>query len=236
MIAIVLSIYGGYSMLYNLNHKKPLSILGVIFFIVGAVMLAVLLVLIIISAYKQSKKRVDNEAIEAEQIEEQPEPQFEESIIEEPKEEKTVKEEKDIPPVVNTPRERVEYEPRRTTRSFSGGSGYVKRVGYGPVLRVEEEEILDMRTNTYYRIEGNMVKRVGSGPLFEINGNSIKNAFGGYLFEISGGNVNKTFGGYFASINSDSIQVYDLSERYEITGSLNLKQQLAVVAILFANR
>ena len=234
MVAIVLSIYGGYSMLYNLNHKKPLSILGVVFFIVGAVMLAVLLVLIIISAYKQSKKRVDNEAIEAEQIEEQPEPQVEEPAAEEKKEELAV--EKETTPIVNSQREDVEYEPRRTTRSFSGGSGYVKRVGYGPVLRVEEEEILDMRTNTYYRIEGNMVKRVGSGPLFEINGNSIRDAFGGYLFEISGGNVNKTFGGYFASINSGSIQVYDLSERYEITGSLNLKQQLAIVAILFANR
>lgn len=108
-----------------------------------------------------------------------------------------------------------------------------KKVGYGPVLRVEEDEILDMRSNTYYRTDGNIVKRSSSGPVYEISGNRIRSAFGSYLFEISGGSVYKTFGGFYASISGGYLQTYDLSEKYEISGSLSIKQQLAVVALLF---
>ncbi|MBO4541521.1 MAG: hypothetical protein J5736_06060 [Bacilli bacterium] len=116
---------------------------------------------------------------------------------------------------------------------FLGGSAYINKVGYGPVLRVEEEEILDMRSNAYYRIEGKQVKRLGSGPVYEISGNRIRLAFGGYLYEISGETVNKVFGGYFASFSGGYLQTFDLKEKYEISGSLSLQQKLAVVALLF---
>lgn len=42
-----------------------------------------------------------------------------------------------------------------------------------------------------------------------------------------------SYGGYFASISDGYIQVHDLSEKYEISGDLNLEQKLAVVALLF---
>ncbi len=227
MVAIVLSIYGGYSLIYNLSHQKNISILGLVFFIVGTVMLVVFLILYIISFFQKKKNKVVEQMVEP-KVEE--EPQIEEIKEPEPVEKE---DEEPEPETISVPRRDVKYEPVRNKRSFSGGSAYIKKVGYGPVLRVEEEEILDMCTNTYYRIEGNIVKRSGSGPVFEISGNRIRDAFGSYLFEISGGNVNKIYGGYYASISGSSIQIYDLSERYEISGYLNLKQQLAVVAILF---
>ena len=130
------------------------------------------------------------------------------------------------------------YETNRSSSSsssyrFRGGSGYIKRVGYGPVLRVEGAQILDMRNNTYYMIEGNYVKRNGYGPVYEIRGSSLKHAYGGFLYEISGDNVNKVYGGYFASFNGNYLQKYDLSEKYEVPDSLSIKQKLAIVALLF---
>ena len=110
---------------------------------------------------------------------------------------------------------------------------YVKKVGYGPVLRVTGNRILDMRNNTYYRVQGSIVSQDGSGQAFEINGNRIRSAFGGYLYEISGSNINKVFGGFYASISGNYITLFDLSEKYETTGSLNQKQLLVVAALLF---
>ncbi len=92
-----------------------------------------------------------------------------------------------------------------------------------------------MRSNTYYRIEGNMVNRSGSGPVYEISGNRIREAFGSYLFELSGSNLNKIYGGFYASISGGLLKVYDLSEQYEIPTSLNRKQILVIAALLFGN-
>ena len=91
-----------------------------------------------------------------------------------------------------------------------------------------------MRSNTYYRIQGNTVNQDGGGPVFEISGNSIRSAFGGYLYEISGNNINKIFGGFYASISGNYITLFDSSEKYEITDRLNQKQLLAITALLFA--
>ena len=224
VLSIVLTIYGGYSIIYNLSHKKDIPVLGLIFFIVGAVLLLIFLVLLLVS-FIQKKLHKEEKAIEAQE----PEPVKDEAKPE-------VKEEQS-PKVKVTPKRDYEYAPRskNVSSSFDGGSGYVKLVGYGPVLRINEQEILDMRSNTYYRIEGNLVKQLGSGPVFEISGNRIRLAFGGYLYEISGGNVSKTFGGYYASISGGYLQTLDLKEKYEIPSDLNLKQKLAVVALLFGS-
>ena len=92
-----------------------------------------------------------------------------------------------------------------------------------------------MRSNTYYRIDDDYVKREGSGLAFEISGNRIRSAFGGYLYEISGDSVNRVYGGYYASFSGNSLTKHDLSERYEISGRLTLNQRLAVVALLFGS-
>lgn len=136
----------------------------------------------------------------------------------------------------NQESEPEEHTPRRTYRSsssYSYSTVYVKQVGYGPALRVEGDRIIDMRTNTYYRLENNVVMQDGYGPVFEIRGNQIRDVFGGYLYEISSSNINKTFGGFYASISGNYITLYDSSIKYEMTDSLSKRQMLAIVALLF---
>lgn len=229
VLCFVFIIYGGYNLIYNFNHGKGLSVISLVMLIVGSVLLIIYLILFLIT-YLNKKKRVkqDDRVIE------------EESLIEEKKEEpKPVEEEKkpEPEPVKKAaPRDEVIYErsPRPQSRyDIDWASGYVLLVGYGPVLRLSENRILDMRNNTYYRIEGNIVKQEGSGPVFEINGRKIRSAFGGYLYEISGSNVNKVFGGFYASFSGNYLTTYDLQEKYELPSSMTIQQQLAVVALLF---
>ena len=228
VLAAVLTIYGSYSLIYSSTHDKDTPVLGLIFFISGLVLLSIYFVLVIIS-YVQSKKKpvvVEDNKVE-EKVEEVPQ---------EVKVEENLTEEKDIAPVSVTLKKETTY--RRPKNNFiydsdDSVSGYIKKVGYGPVFRVNGNEILDMRSNTYYRIEGNMVNQLGSGPVFEISGNKIRLAFGGYLYEISGDNVNKVYGGYYASFSGGYLQVHDLSEKYEVISGLNTKQKLAIVALLF---
>ena len=223
--AIVLTIYGGYSIIYNVTHEKSAPILGIVFLAIGGLMLVVYLALFIISLFQKKK-----ETPIVEPTKEKVEEKIEEPQIAEKKPAKTASFDRNYS-------SEVSYESSRSSgsRAFVGGSGYVKLVGRGPVLRIEEEEILDMRSNTYYVIEGNMVKMRGQGPIYEISGSRIRDAFGGYLYEISGSSVNKTFGGFFASIESGYLQTHDLKVKYEIPSSLNMKQKLAIVALLFGS-
>ena len=223
--AMVLAIYGGYSIIYNVTHEKAVPILGIVFLAVGGLMLLGYLILVIISLFQKLKKPAKEQAA-PKKVEEK----IEEPQIEEKKPAKTASFNRNYS-------SEVSYESSRSSgsRAFVGGSGYVKLVGHGPVLRIEEEEILDMRSNTYYVIEGNMVKMRGQGPIYEISGSRIRDAFGGYLYEISGSSVNKTFGGFFASIESGYLQTHDLKVKYEIPSSLNIKQKLAIVALLFGS-
>lgn len=242
VLALVLTIYGAYSVIYNVTHQKDIALLGLIFLMVGSILLIIYLVLFVISfIQRKNNKAVEEEIIDApviEKVEEKPteEPKREE-IKEEPKVvEEEVEEETEIEEDEVDYSDEVdyvyEYEPVPPRRTYDR-TVYVSKSGYGVVLRVTGSEILDMRTNTYYVIEGNMVKKNGYGPVYEISGNRIRSAFGSYLYEISGSNVNKVFGGFYASISGNSIQVHDLSARYEMSSSLSLNQQLAVVALLF---
>ena len=226
-LAIVLTGYGSYSIIYYRANNKAVPVLGWVFFITGTVLLVVYLILFFISLFQKkkiTKAKENNVIVEAE----------EEAVPQEEKNE-AIQEVKETPlrPVNQSRKSDVTYECRSRGSGFSGGSGYVKMIGYGPILRINEEQILDMRSNTYYRIEGNMVNQQGCGPVYEISGNRIRLAFGSYLYEISGDNVNKIFGGYYASISGGTLQTFDLKEKYEIPSDLNLKQKLAIVALLF---
>ena len=263
--AIVLTAYGGFSVTRSLTQGKNVSALGVVFLILGIVMLLALLALFLIGRFHKGKETTDVEPAprreEPRPSGEEPKPAEEPRPVEEPKPERKPAK----PPVPEdgskgegrkagndqqrpvTPEEsaqnrryeddddEVEYVRPSPTRRFRGGSAYVRQVGYGAVLRVEGEEILDMRSNTYYRIEGNVVKRSGAGPAFEISGNRIRAAFGSYLYELSGDNVNRVFGGYYASFSGNFLKTHDLSQQYEISGSLSDVQKLAVVALLFGS-
>lgn len=229
-LAIVLTVYGGFSFIQNLNQGKGVFVPGLTLLIIGGVMLLLCLAFYLLSRHEKTKKKAFV-----------PEPEKEEKPV--VQEEKKESEPKERPS--ETPCPAKKPTPASSDSSYickpsisrydrdDSECAYVKKIGYGPVLRVTGSEILDMRTNTYYRIEGNVVNQSGYGPVFEISGNRIRASFGGYLFEISGDNVSKTFGGYFATFNGGFLQTNDLSERFEISGPLSLRQRLAVVALLF---
>ena len=221
VLTLVLLIYGGYSVFSSLRDQKDIPALGMVFFAFGLMLLALFLGLLLATFIHKKRHPVKVEEPKVEEKEET----FEPEPAEKPK---------PAPAPRYEPRNDVAYERREPIRrEFEGGSGYVNQVGYGPVLRISEADILDMRTNNYYRIEGNQVKQSGYGPVFEISRNRIRSAFGGYLYEISGSSVNKVFGGYYASMDGNILQTHDLRLKFEIPSSLNMAQKLAVVALLF---
>lgn len=227
VLASVLTIYGSYSLIYNAIKGKAIPTLGLVFLIIGSVMLLVFLVLFIISII-QKKKAKPSPVVE--EVKEEPKIEEEPVKVEKKEEVKPAPKKKDYS-------DEVVYERRQSYSIYDNESTtvYVKKVGYGPVLRVCGSQIVDMRSNDYYTIDGRMVKLNGTGPIFEIYGDKIKNAFGGYLYELSGSSIYKVFGGYYASISGNYLQTHDLKEKYELSGSLNKKQILAVAALLFGN-
>lgn len=227
VLAGVLTIYGGYSLIYNASKGKPLPVLGLVFLVIGSALFLIFIVLLIITYFK--KKKTPTTPVQEVIKEEEPKPVKEEPVKVEKKEETKPA----YTPKKKKYSDEVVYERRQSYSIYDSNTVYVKKVGYGPVLRVCGSQILDMRTNTYYTIDGRMVKLNGSGPVFEISGDKIRAAFGSYLYEISGSNINKVYGGYYASISGNYIQLYDLSEKYELSDSLSKNQILAVVALLF---
>ena len=231
VIAILLTVYGGYLLIYHIDHGNGVKVLFIVMLSIGILMF-ILYGALYIYDYKKNKNKKIEEPVKEEIIEVKPEP-VKEEVKEEPVQEKEVQhvsKKSDFRDDTEYVRTRVSY----ASRGYDA-SGYVKLVGSGPVLRVDGNRIYDMRNGDYYRIEGNVVKIEGSGPVFEINGNRIRNAFGGYLYEISGSNINKVYGGYYASISGNYITTYDLKYKYEITDSFAKGQLLAIVAILFGN-
>ena len=221
------TVYGGYLLIWHFNHGNGLNVLALILLIFGVISLA-FAVTILTSRYLYSKKK-QKQVIptEVEEVKE-------EEVKEEPNVEEKVEPVKKEEPKVNRDYSEKVERSSRSSYSYSAPSTiYVKQVGYGPLLRVEGSRILDMRSNTYYRIENNMVNQEGYGPRFEIRGNQIRDAFGGYLFELSGSNINKVYGGFYASISGNYITLYDLSVKYETTDQLSKKQILAVAALIF---
>ena len=230
---IVCVVYGGWTLIYHLRKGNGLSIHALVLLIIGSVLLIIFLILYLYSLI-QKRKCKKQEPLELSQ--EEPIKVINEEHVEESSE--TPKDIDESPRVITPSNDDVEYVSsrpvsRKPSPRSRDGSAYIKEVGVGLILRVDGDRIYDMRSNTYYRIQGNMVNQEGRGPVFEINGNRIRIAFGSYLYEISGGNVNKVFGGYFASISGGRITKHDLSVIYEIDGSLDLVQQLTVVALLF---
>lgn len=224
VVGIIGTAYGSYLLIYHFNKGNGLNVLALVLLIVGIVCLTFSILLAGSIYLSQKRKKIEEPKVEAEpEVEEQPKEEPKPA----PKEERKSEE-----PTSYIPKEKRDY-------SYSSSSYvstcYVKLIGYGPLLRVEGNRILDMRNNTYYRIEKNIVNQDGYGIRYEINGNQIRDAFGGYLFEISGSNINKIFGGFYASISGNYITLFDSSKKYEMTESLSKKQLLVVAALLFGN-
>lgn len=227
VLGIVGTAYGIHLLIYHFNKGNGLNVLALLLLILGMVCL-IFTILLLGSIYLAQKKKKNEDIIIDEPVEEKEE-------VVEPK-----KEEAKPAPKVEKKNIETGYVPqeKRTCGSSSNSyvsTCYIKQVGYGPLLRVEGNRILDMRNNTYYRIENNIVNQDGYGIRYEINGNQIRDAFGGYLYEISGSNINKVFGGFYASISGNYITLYDSSRKYEMTESLSKKQLLVVAVLLFSN-
>ena len=230
VIAILLVAYGGFFSIREFNNNNSLFISAVIACSIGGL---IIILYIILSLIPGRKKKEDSSTVhkieKKEPSESTPEPKIESDP--EPTSKEVSKESER--PTIDRSETVVRKVGFSTERSSYSSSGYVKRIGYGPVLEIREKRIRDMRNNTYYRIEGGFVYSDGGGLVFEISGNRIRNAFGGPLYEISGSNINKVFGGYFASYSGGRITKYDLSEIYEATCDLNKNMILLVAALLF---
>ena len=226
---LVCTIYGLFTLVYHLNHGNGLKVHALILLILGVTALTIYLVLALMTLV-QRKKTQQNQPVEPPVVE-QPIEEIKEEKVEEPAEGFQVKKESGPKPL---PKKR-DYEYVRETRR-SGPSytdTYVRKVGYGPVLRFFGNQILDMRTNTYYRFQDNYVYVDGGGVAYEISNRRIRSAFGGYLYELSGSNINKTYGGFFASVSGNYISKFDNSERYETGDSLTSSQLLMAAVLLF---
>ena len=241
VIGIVGTAYGINSLVYHFNKGLGLNVPALVLLILGIICLILFLIISIGRKMSEKKKQNSDTSSIVEQKEEkkdvvQKQEAQKETTIEEKNEQKiaeTIKEEKIIKEKDTNNYESAPKQTRYSYSSYSASTVYVKLVGYGPLIRVEGSRIIDMRTNTYYRIENNFVYEDGSGLRYEIRGNQIKDCFGSYLYELSGSNINKVFGGFFASISGNYITLYDLSQKYEMTDSLSKKQLLVVVALLF---
>lgn len=231
VFGVFATIYGGYLLIYHFEHENGLSVFSLVLLIFGVLALLIYAVLLTITLVSKNKKKNEPAPMVKEG-------KNEETPMEKPVE-KTSKEEKVIPQVKAEPKqEKEEYTPRtqvkyESSSSYSYSTVYIKQLGYGPIIRVDGERILDIRNNTYYRLENNILMQEGYGPVYEIRGNQIKNAFGGYLYELSGSNINKVCGGFYASISGNYITLYDASIKYEMTDSLSKRQILVVAALLF---
>lgn len=228
VVGFIGTAYGIYLLIYHFNKGNGLNVPALVLLIIGVVCL-IFTGLLVVSIYVFQKKNKN-----AENTVEEPKIEEELEVVE------PLMEEEKPTPKVERKSEETAYVPREK-RSYSSSSSsytstcYVKLIGYGPLLRVEGNRILDMRTSTYYRIENNVVNQEGYGIRYEINGNKIRDAFGSYLYEISGSNINKVFGGFYASISGNYLTLYDSSKKFEMTDSLSKKQLLIVAALLFGN-
>lgn len=238
VIGIIGTAYGINALIYYFNKGDGLNVPALVLLILGIICLILLLIISIGRKISEKKKQNSDTSSLNEQKEEKKEAVQEQKVEKEnaveTKNEETTKMEENVASKGTT---YYESSPKQTHYSYSSYSTsivYVKLVGYGPLIRVEGLRIIDMRTNTYYRIENNFVMEDGFGLRYEIRGNQIKDCFGSYLYEISGSNINKVIGGFLASISGNYITLYDLSQKYEITDSLSKKQLLVVVALLFS--
>ena len=143
VLAVVLTMYGVFSIVYSLDHEKDIPVLAIVFTAIGGTMLVAFAILYLISVFQKRKRCSESQIIEEEEDEEIEESEPEE--IEESKAEEENTEE--VEPIEESESnededdfEEVVYE-RRTSSGFRGGSAYISRVGYGPVLRVSGTEM-----------------------------------------------------------------------------------------------
>ena len=63
VLGIILTVYGGYSLIYNQVNGKDFSVLGLVFFVVGLVLLILFAVLMIISFVQKKHQTAKKEEV-----------------------------------------------------------------------------------------------------------------------------------------------------------------------------
>lgn len=226
VLAILFITYGVFFAIRTYNVSLTHFIIAIV-----AMSLGVLMLLVYYIFYLIAKKKRDNakqQVIDQTPIEVEPKQ-------EEVKEEKPVEEapKKVVSNDVTYVRKSKPVSRYDTPDDSSYSSGYVKQVGYGPVLEINGGRIRDMRRNVYYRVEGNRVYIEGSGLAYEISGGVIRTITGNQLYQMSGNSIYRVYGGFFASISGNYITKYDSSEKYETTCQLSNKMMLVVAVLVF---
>ena len=110
VFAVVLTMYGTYSIIYSLNHQKDIPLLAIIFVTIGVAMLVLFAVLFLISVVQKKKRRATNQSYEED--EEEPEiieEKQEESQAEETEESEVVEIEQPAPKNYSKSSDEVEY-------------------------------------------------------------------------------------------------------------------------------
>lgn len=220
VISVLLILYGSYFAFREHGNGSSLFVSAIVALSIGIAMMALYLVLYLVGKRQDANKAKEQKP--QSKIEEEP-----------AKEEEPLR--TNSASIYRYPDAKPQYRESRSVYD-SGESiyrGYVNKIGYGPVLEINGNQIRDMRDNSYYRIEGNYIYANGSGLLYEISGKRIRSVSGRELYEIYGGAVHKVFGGYFASISGNYITKHDLSERYEISSQPSSSLALIIVTLLF---
>ncbi len=112
---------------------------------------------------------------------------------------------------------------------------FIVQAGKGPILHLSESAIRDQRDGTFYQVNGNLITRVGRGPMFEILGERIRMTYGSYVLEVSSTHIRRPSGEIIAAIEGNLILPSRSAERFEFKGDFNTRERLAMIAVLFAN-
>ena len=226
VISILLIVYGGFFLIREFGSGSTLFISSIIALSAGVAMLLFYGTLRLVD-YLRSKKnppQLPQSRFETEQETETPA-----ATKPEPETERGQGTEN---PIFRYP-DRPSKKERPDTVTYIAARGYVRKIGFGPVLEINGSRIRDMRSNTYYRVEGGAVYGDGSGLLYQISGKRIRSIGGRELYELSGSNIYQVFGGYYASVSGHFITKYDGSEKYECDDDFPRAILLVIAVLLF---
>ncbi len=145
--------YGGFMLLWHHNRGNGTNPLALTLLILGLVSLAFGLAMLLSRHIAAKKRKTDVALPPKEEVKEEAPDQEDES-------EEAIDDE-EPGPEPKSYRERPDRSRPRPSGGYSSFStAYVRLAGYGPLLRFDGTRVLDMRSNTYYRIEGDYVYEV----------------------------------------------------------------------------
>ena len=136
---IVCIAYGGGTLIYHFSKGNGLSVHALILLIIGGVCLVIFLVLYIVSLIQKKTQASEQQEPAPEIVEDV---NNEEPVEEEPQEVSSQSDDVDYAHIEHINPTNISHRP---SSSNGGRTIYVKKVGYGPVLRFEGDRILSLQ-------------------------------------------------------------------------------------------